>query len=65
MEKQNGGLDWSKSHNSRFEITKSAILHTSRRTMINPENNARHVPLPKPPLKINYQTISEISHYKY
>ena len=65
MEKQNGGLDWSKSHNSQFEITKSAILHTSRRTMIDPENNARHVPLPKPPLKINNQTINKVSHYEY
>ena len=26
MEKQDGGLSWSKTHNSRFEISKSAIL---------------------------------------
>ena len=65
MEKQNGGLDWSKSHNSHFEITKLVILHTSRRTIVDPEVNARHVPLPKLPLEINNQIISEVPHYKY
>lgn len=32
MEKEGGRLDWSKSHNSKFEITKSAVLHFSRKT---------------------------------
>ena len=64
MEKQNGGLNWSKSHNSRFEITKLVILHTSR-TIVNPEDNARCVPLHKLLLEVNNQIISEVPHYKY
>ena len=64
MEKENGGLDWSKTHNSRFEITKSAIMHTSRIPTPNPENR-RRTALQKPPLTINNQTISEVQFYKY
>ena len=36
MVKEDGGLSWSVSHNSRFEINKSAILHLSRQTRVDP-----------------------------
>ena len=65
MVKQDGALDWSRSHNSRFEITKSAILHLSRKTITDPEDNNNRIPLPRPPLTVNNQVISEVQSYKY
>ena len=38
MIKHEGGLDWSRSHNSKFEINKSAVLHLTRKTRIDPED---------------------------
>lgn len=32
MNKEQGGLQWSRDHNPRFEVTKSVILHLTRRT---------------------------------
>jgi hypothetical protein len=65
MVKQNGGLDWSKSHHSRFEMTKSAILHLSRRTTTDPEDDMKKIALPRPPLILNGQVIEEVQSYKY
>jgi hypothetical protein len=64
MTKHDGALDWSRSHNSRFEITKSAILHLSRKTAADPDNNTR-IPIPRPPLIVNNQAIEEVQSYKY
>ena len=33
MTKPEGGLDWSKAHNSKFEVNKSAIMHLSRKSV--------------------------------
>ena len=65
MVKENGGLNWSVSHNSQFEINKSAILHLSRQTRVDPEQVERRIPLWRPPLIINNQTITEVQSYKY
>ena len=65
MEKEGGGLEWSKSHNSRFEISKSAVLHFSRKTVSDPEEEGQRIPLPRPPLIVNHQTIQEVQSYKY
>ena len=65
MEKEGGGLEWSKSHNSRFEISKSAVLHFSRKTISDLEEEGQRIPLPRPPLIVNHQTIQEVQSYKY
>ena len=65
MEKEGGGLQWSKSHNSRFEISKSAVLHFSRKTTTDPEEEGNRIPYPRPPLIVNHQTIPEVQSYKY
>ena len=65
MTKQDGGLQWSKEHNSRFEITKSAILHATRKTVKDPEDDSSRIQLPKPPLIIENQTIAEVPYFKY
>jgi hypothetical protein len=46
MEKHEGGLEWSKSHNSRFEISKSAVLHATRKTVLDPEDNRTRIAPP-------------------
>ena len=33
MTKQEGGIQWSRNHNSRFEVSKSAVLHFSKKTI--------------------------------
>ena len=38
MMKDGGGLHWSISHNSQFEVTKSAIMHLSRKTAQDPDS---------------------------
>jgi hypothetical protein len=65
MTKQDGGLHWSISHNSRFEVTKSAIIHFTRRTIPDPENNNGRIPLPRPTLTLNQQNVQEVTSYKY
>ena len=65
MEKREGGLDWSRSHNSHFEISKSAVLHLTRKTRADPNDNISRIPLEKPPLTLNGQVIAEVQSYKY
>jgi hypothetical protein len=63
MEKQEVGLDWSRDHNSKSEITKSAVMQTSRKTTRDPEDNSRRIQLDRPALIVNGQTISEVSSF--
>lgn len=65
MTKEGGGLEWSRDHNSRFETSKSVILHATRRTQPDPENMARRIPLERPALVVNGQAIQEVSSFKY
>lgn len=59
MERPGGGLEWSKSHNSRFEMSKVAIMHFSRfRT-----NGRSRASAPR--LKIQGTEISVVESYKY
>ena len=60
-----GGLDWSRDHNSRFEITKLAVLHASRKTIRDPEDDSRRIQLDRPELRVNGHIIGEVSSYKY
>lgn len=65
MVKQDGGLEWSKAHNSRFEMSKSAILHVTRKTVEDPEDTSQRIPPYSPPLMLNGQLIKEVQSYKY
>lgn len=47
MEKRDG-LEWSEIHSSHFEITKPAVLHLSRKTTTDLEDNSRRIPLYRP-----------------
>ena len=59
----NGGLAWSKEHNSKFEVSKSAIMHFTRKTIWDPTNNTR-ISTPKPPLTLEGQPVKEATTYK-
>jgi hypothetical protein len=50
MTKEDGGLQWSAEHNSHFEVTKSAILHFSRKMLQDPEADNGCIPMDRPPL---------------
>ena len=65
MEKEEGRLEWSKSHNSKFEITKSAVIHFSRKSRADLEVVGNRIPMFKPPLLVDGQAIMEVQSYKY
>jgi hypothetical protein len=65
MTKEDGGLQWSISHNSRFEVTKSEIIHFTRKTVPDPDNKNARIPPPKPTLTLNQQDVQEVTSFKY
>jgi hypothetical protein len=65
MEREDGGFTWSSTHNSRFEISKLAILHASRRTQRDPENPRKRIAMDRPPLQLQGKTVKEVESYKY
>jgi len=65
MTKDDGGLQWSKEHNSKFEVSKSVVLHATRKTQQDPEDDNKRIPLERPPLTIEGQRIQEVSSFKY
>ena len=65
MTKEDGGLCWSVSHNSRFEVTKLAIIHFSRKTVSDPEIENGRIRLGRPALTLEGQVVQEVESYKY
>jgi len=65
MTKEDGGLRWSLDHNSKFEVSKSAIIHFTRKTVPNPELQHRRIPLTRPKLILEGQDVTEVACYKY
>ena len=65
MVKEDGGLQWSIQHNSCFKVTKSAILHFTRKTSLNPESDNGCIPLHRPTLVLENQVVQEVEVYKY
>ena len=65
MTKEDGGISWSKTHNSRFEVTKSAILHFSRKTTRDPDSENGRISLPKPALTLEGQLVQDVASFRY
>src|ERR1700678_2742876 len=65
MTKEDGGLRWSTDHNSRFEVSKSAIIHFSRRTIPDPERDHGRIPISRPELTLGDQVVQAVKSYKY
>ena len=63
--KGEGGLQWSKDHNSRFEVSKSVVLHAIQRTQEDPKDPRKCILLDRPPLIIEGQCIQEVQNFKY
>jgi ribonuclease HI/endonuclease/exonuclease/phosphatase family metal-dependent hydrolase len=65
MTKEDGGIQWSKDHNSKFEVSKSVVLHMSRKTIPDPDSASGRIPLPKPELILEGQLVREVESFKY
>ena len=65
MNREDGGFTWSLTHNSRFEISKLAVLHASRRTQPDPTNPKKRIALDRPPLCLQGKMVKEVDSYKY
>ena len=65
MTRQDGGHQWSITHNSLFGVPKSAITHYSRRTIKDPNSDNQLIPLPRPALILDSQTVQETNQFKY
>ena len=65
MTKDGGGMQWSTDHNSRFEISKSVVMHLTRKTRPDPTDTKKRIPLEAPPLVLNDQQIKVVSSFKY
>ena len=65
MTREDGGEEWSITHNSRFEVIKSAISHYTRRTEPNPDSENSRIPLTRLALILGNQTVQEVKCYKY
>ena len=65
MNRDDGGFDWSKKHNSRFEIDKLAVMHCTNQRLRDPDNPRTSIPLPRPELKLQGRVIEEVENYKY
>jgi hypothetical protein len=65
MNREDGGFDWSKRHNSSFEIDKLAVMHCTNKRLRDPANARKSVPLPRPDLKLQGRVIREVDSYKY
>ena len=65
MSKEDGGVQWSKEHNSRFEASKSVVLHATRKTQQDPEDDDKRVRLDRPRLHLQGKEIEDVENFKY
>ena len=64
MTKEDGGIQWSKEHNSRFEVTKSVIIHFTRKTSLDPDSERGRIPMERPKLRLEGQEVTELGCFK-
>ena len=65
MTKEDGGLQWSRDHNSKFEVSKSAVLHLTRITSPDPDAANGRVPMERPKLRLAGQEVQAVECFKY
>jgi hypothetical protein len=63
MEQESGGLQWAKEHNSKFEMSKLAVMHMEwkKQKLL----DGSYTPMSHPPLIIQGKTVKEVQSYKY
>jgi hypothetical protein len=64
MTRANGMMEWSKSHDSEFELTKSAHMIFTRRRSKTPNGPTKTAPIPRPKLSINGINIPTVRSFK-
>jgi len=65
MEREGGGFEWSSEHNSRFEITKVAVMHLSQGSGQKEDGTKIKLHELAPPLTLCGTTIEAVKSYKY
>ena len=65
MTKEDGRLQWSQDHNSKFKMSKSVVLHATCRNQPSDEDPRKRVPVDRPQLLLARQVIQEVQSFKY
>ena len=65
MTREDRGLQWSIEHNSKFEVTKLAIVHFTRKTSPDPDSENGRIPMERPQLMLEGQEVKETTCFKY
>ena len=65
MTRRNGATEWSKTHNSNFEIDKFALLHLSRKHKPDPNRPGKQRPIPRPDFTLTDHTIALSASHKF
>lgn len=65
MQRGDGANDWSRTHNSPFEVEKFGLLHLTRRRIPHPTNPRGTIRLNRPALVLNGHTISASTSHKF
>ena len=65
MCREQGGFEWSKLHNSRFEPSKMALVGFSRKRKPDPQRHSKSVPEPRPSLQLRDAIIKPSPTHKY
>src|SRR6266481_7713720 len=65
MVREGGGQDWSKYHNSSYEVSKLKLVGFSRRQVRDPGNPGKTIPEPRPSLDLQGTCIKPSNSHKY
>jgi hypothetical protein len=65
MMKEDGALEWSRDHNSRFELSKLALIHFTRTRSPDPSNPKKMIPKAQPNMTIGNEIIKAKNNFRY
>jgi hypothetical protein len=65
IEREGGGFEWSRRHNSKFALDKLAVTHFSRTEASNAKTQRAKAKLKHPKLKLQGQEVEVAKTYKY
>jgi len=65
MNKPGGGFDWLAEHNSRFEMSKLAVMHFSKKRTSTGSGPGKTVSISRPDLVLRGNVVKQVQSYKY
>src|SRR6266481_4376798 len=65
MEREHGGQEWSRAHNSRFEPSKMALVGFSRCRVKDPQRPGKTIPKPRPDFMLDNTVVTPVAVHKY